>query len=326
MKTRSISLLAASLLVLTVSQSVSAQENAGADAEQAAPAEETAPAEEAAPVEEAAPAEEAAPSEEAAPAEAAPSEATAPAEEAAAADAEPKIGPGGKPLREDYPGTEESLQARMDTQRIEGLTFNEGESADEVYDLRIRELETKVDDLKETVFRSKSRIVLLKETVLNGTIAGSRAVVSHLNELGATYELQRAFYSLDGARIFNEKDTTGALDDKDHIEVYKGSISPGTHRISVLMELQGSGFNLFSYMDGYKFSVQDSCEFTAQEGRSVIVQVRLYEKGGAFSSYEESLGIDCSVSLVDLSQTDLVDEEQADAAGGTVATTPDESP
>ncbi|MFU8806709.1 MAG: hypothetical protein ACNA8W_23070, partial [Bradymonadaceae bacterium] len=84
------------------------------------------------------------------------------------------IGPGGTPLRTDYPGTEASLQPRMDTDRIEGLEFGEGGSA-EAYDLRVKELETKIDDLKEKVFRSKSRIVLLKETVLSGNLAGSRA-------------------------------------------------------------------------------------------------------------------------------------------------------
>ncbi|AWV89796.1 hypothetical protein [Bradymonas sediminis] len=324
MKKRSISLLAASLLVLTVSQSASAQETPDAQAEQAAPAssEETAVAQ----AQDEAPAsddaEQDAPAEDAQSAEAAPSAAAvgeAPA-------AEPLTGPGGKPLREDYPGTEESKRARMDTERIEGLTFNEGETAEDVYDLRIRELETKVDDLKETVFRSKTRIVLLKETVLNSTISGSRAIVSHQNELGNTYVLEHALYSLDGARIFNEKDKDGTLSDRGQFDVFKGAIAPGTHRISVMMELKGSGYKLFNYMDGYKFRVQDSCEFTAQEGRGVTVKVRLYEKGGALTSYEDRLGVDCTVNLVALSEAEVVDakaEVSTDPAAAAVESAPD---
>lgn len=319
MKTRSISLLAASLLVLVAGQTATA-------VAQEQPAQDSAPQAEAQ-------AAEAQVDDQASQAQAddqaaddqAGSEAAGdvadggqPAKSAAppvvsAPKSGPKLGPGGKPLREDYPGTEESKQARMATERIEGLAFNEGETADEAYDLRIRDLETKVDDLKETVFRSKSRIVLLKETVLNGTVAGSRAIVNHVNELGSTYVLRRAMYSLDGARIFNEQGSKGGLGDRAKIEVFKGSVTPGTHRISVLMELQGSGYNVFSYMDGYKFSVQDSCEFTAQEGSSAMVQVRLYEKGGAFSRYEDSLGIECSVNLVELSKSGWVEEATADA-------------
>lgn len=239
-------------------------------------------------------------------------EADAEAEAEAAESGEPTMGPGGKPLRDDYPGTPESKKARMDTDRIEGLTFDEDDGAEEVHDLRIRELETKVDDLKETVFRSKSRIVLLKETVLSGSIAGSRAIVNHVNELGGSYQLRRALYSMDGSRIFNEQDEKGGLSGRSKIEVYKGSISPGTHRLSVMMDLQGSGYGMFSYMDGYNFSVQDSCEFTAQEGRNALIQVRLYEKGGAFSRYEDRLGIDCSVNMVDLSRGEWGEDEAAE--------------
>src|SRR5690554_4780727 len=313
MKKRSLSWLAASLLVLTVSQSASAQDTPDVEAEQAAPAspEDTAAKPAADEAQATDDVEQDAPAEDIAAADA--TAADAPSAETGvndAAQAGPVTGPGGKPLREDYPGTEESKQARMDTERIEGLTFNEGETADDVYDLRIRELETKVDDLKETVFRSKTRIVLLKETVLNGTISGSRAIVSHLNELGSTYVLEHALYSLDGSRIFNEQNKNGSLSDQSQFDVYKGAITPGTHRISVLMELKGSGYKLFNYMDGYKFRIQDSCEFTAQEGRGVTVQVRLYEKGGALANYEDRLGVDCTVNLVALSEAEVLDANE----------------
>src|SRR5690606_10334810 len=58
---------------------------------------------------------------------------------------EPVLGPGGRPLRTDYPGTEESLQPRMNTARIEGLPLEDGQRPEDIYDLRVRELETKID-------------------------------------------------------------------------------------------------------------------------------------------------------------------------------------
>ncbi|MGM0558473.1 MAG: hypothetical protein ACQEVA_18960 [Myxococcota bacterium] len=218
---------------------------------------------------------------------------------------EPKTGPGGRPLREDYPGTEESKQERMDTDKIEGLEFEEGQTPEDVYDMRIRELETRVDDLKEKVFQSKSRIVLLKETVLSGNISGSRAVVTHNTDLGGAYEVVRVLYSLDGARVYNESDEGGSLSDKDNFEVYNGSISPGNHKLSILLELKGSGFGVFSYMEGYKFRIKDSCSFKAQSGKNTIVDVKLYDRGRGKYEYEERPSIRCSVSSVDYASEEI---------------------
>lgn len=344
MKTRSIACLAASLLMLTVSTPGYSQDGAAAAQDGAAQdgaeqggsgnATDEATSEEAAadgaeqtdqPAEDGAASDEAAGGEEAAAAEGA-DQAGEPVDGAQAnAEGDAKgdkatTGPGGKPLREDYPGTDESKKSRMDTERIEGLQFDEGDKSDEEYDTRIRELETKVDDLKEKVFRSKSRIVLLKETVLTGNLAGSRAIVSHINDLGGAYQLKRAHYTLDGSRIYNRKDQSGDLDDEEKVELYNGSISPGSHRVSILLELKGSGYGLFSYMDSYKFTIKDSCEFTAQEGRSAIVKVRLFDKGGAFSSYEERPGIECVLSSVKLTGKGLdegekKDKDQPDSSG-----------
>jgi hypothetical protein len=341
MKTRSIAFLAASLLTLSVSQIGFAQEDtepnpdeaeAAASADSPGQGDAETEGEESAPDEGDEAPDDATQSEAAesdAPEESAPEGASATGEddqsesaqsksaqsesaqsESAQSKSDSKTGPGGKPLRDDYPGTEESKKSRMDTDRIEGLAFEEGETSDEVYDVRIRELETKVDDLKEKVFRSKSRIVLLKETVLTGNLAGSRAIVSHENDLGGAYVLKRAHYSLDGSRVFNKSDED--LDDTDKFELYNGSVTPGKHRVSILLELQGTGYGMFSYMEGYKFTIKDSCEFSAQEGRGAVLKVRLIDRGGAFSSYEERPGIECVVSSVKLSGDGL----EADKEGG----------
>src|SRR5262245_53288358 len=70
------------------------------------------------------------------------------------------------------------------------------------YTVRLHDLERRVNELKERIFRSKARLNLLKETVLHGVIAGSRAVIMHRNEMGNTYTLIRLTYALDGAEIF----------------------------------------------------------------------------------------------------------------------------
>ena len=213
-------------------------------------------------------------------------------------------GPGGRPLRTDYPGTEESLQPRMDTRGLDGVERLEGEEAAEVYDLRVRELETQIDDLKERVFRSKSRIVLLKETVLAENLAGSRAVISFENNLGTAYRVERGIFSIDGSRVFTSTDTD-ALRTRDGLEVFSGPLTPGTHTVSVSLGMRGSGYGLFSYARGYEFDLRFSCQFTAEEGRTTLVAVRTFRGGNVFTAHEERPTGICHVSMTELTVDQL---------------------
>ena len=226
-----------------------------------------------------------------------------PSEAESAEEGDAVRGPGGAPLRTDYPGTEESLQPRMDTGRIDGLDVPEGSDPDEVYDLRVRELETEIDDLKERVFRSKSRIALLRETVLSENLAGSRAVLTFINDLGRRYTVERAIFSVDGSQVFSSIDPNGRFDDE--VEIFSGPMTPGTHTVSVTLGLRGSGYGVFSYARGYQFDLRFSCQFTAEEGRTTLVTVRSYKSGNALTAHEERPDGVCQVRLVELDVADL---------------------
>ncbi len=220
------------------------------------------------------------------------------AEPAAAAEGEEVLGPGGKPLRTDYPGTEESLKARMETEQIEGLEVDP-DQAQAAYGLRIRELETKIDDLKEKVFQSKTRIVLLRETLLSGNLAGARAIIVHKTELGSAWKLQQAYYALDGTKLINRTDEAGELSDKRVFEVYDGSVAPGAHNLSVLVKYQGTNVGLFPYFKGYEGDIKSSCEFRAEEGKVAQVRVRVIPVGGAAESIEKRPNIECEVEYLE---------------------------
>jgi hypothetical protein len=147
------------------------------------------------------------------------------------------------------------------------------------YTVRLHDLERRVDELKEQIFRSKARLNLLKETVLHGVIAGSRAVITHRNEMGGMYTPIRYVYSLDGQEIYSKNDESGKLGDQKEIEVFNGSITPGNHTLSVQMVYQGNGYGVFSYLKGYKFIAKSSRTFTAAEGKQLQMKVVGFEKG-----------------------------------------------
>lgn len=223
----------------------------------------------------------------------------------------PVLGPGGRELRTDYPGVDDAMKARMDVESLQGIDTPD-KAPKEVYDLRVRELETRIDDLKAKVFRSKSRIVLLRETLLGGKTAASRAVIVHKDQLGSSYKLRRALYRLDGNTLLNELDRDGSLSEKENIELYSGSIGPGTHNLTVYLEYQGNS-SMFSYFQGYDFTLQKSCKFTVEQGKTSNVSVIPHEKGNATTQVQDRPDVRCESTVTEIRSEELLKEQDKDA-------------
>jgi len=155
------------------------------------------------------------------------------------------------------------------------------------YGVRLRDLEHSVNELKEQIFRSKARLSLLAETVLQGVVAGAQAHIVHENKMGNSYKLVKILYALDGAPILNKADEEGELGEREQFDIYNGSIVPGEHTLSVQLEYRGHGYGIFSYLKGYRFKVSSSHTFTAAEGKITTLRVVGFEQGGPTAPLEE---------------------------------------
>ena len=174
-------------------------------------------------------------------------------------------------------------------------------NASAAYNVKLHDLERKVNELKEQVFRSKARLNLLKEAVLHGVIAGAQSAIVFKNEMGGMYVPVRYTFSLDGTEIFTKSDESGKLGDQKEMEIYNGSITPGNHTLSVQLVYQGNAYGVFSYLKGYKFTARSSHTFTAAEGKQLQIKVVGYEKGNPVTTdpvdrpavdFRESIGGD----------------------------------
>jgi hypothetical protein len=166
-----------------------------------------------------------------------------------------------------------------------GVSASGRDGADINYELRLRELEDRLNELKEDIFRSKSRLFLLREQILQSEIGGSRAVLTHVNSLSATYRIMQVSYVLDGEPVFSATmDTTDLNGD---IEVYSGAILPGPHNLAVEFVLQGNDYGVFTYMDGYEIPVRSSFQFEVEEGQTVELDIAIEETGGPNRPLEE---------------------------------------
>jgi hypothetical protein len=155
------------------------------------------------------------------------------------------------------------------------------------YEIRVHETEEKVSDLKEKVFRSKARLLLLKEALVGGAFGSSKAVIIHRNEMGNFLKLQQASYSLDGISIFNRTDSDGTLSSQKEFEIFNQPLAPGSHTLSVLLVYRGEGFDVFDYLDKYTFKIKSSTTFTIEDGKILQVRVVGYEKGGPLVKLED---------------------------------------
>lgn len=163
----------------------------------------------------------------------------------------------------------------------------EGEDLGVVYNRKLKGIEERVNSLKEKVFRSKSRLLLLRETVLHGVVSGAKAVLFHVNQLGSSYTLESVTYFLDGSKIYSRADASGDLSKKEEIKIFEGNIPPGNHSVTVNLVLRGNGFGVFSYLNAYKFKVQHSYNFIAEEGKVSRLRIISYEKNGLMRDFKD---------------------------------------
>ena len=148
------------------------------------------------------------------------------------------------------------------------------------YAVRLKDLEQRIDELKEQIRRSHTRLSLLTDTILSGGLAGSRSELQFQNDMSSAFKLVRALFVLDGAVQYNKSDDTGALAEQKEIPIFSGSIPPGDHTVQILLQFQGNGYGVFSYLKGYHFEARSSHSFTAVEGKTITMQIIAYEKGG----------------------------------------------
>ena len=168
------------------------------------------------------------------------------------------------------------------------------------YSVRLRDLEARVDELKDQIRRSHTRLALLSDTILSGGAAGSRAEVLFKNEMSSAFKLTRALFVVDGAVQYNRTDESGALADQKEIPIFQGSKPPGDHTVQVVLNFQGNGYGVFTYLRGYKFEVKSAHSFTAVEGKTLALVATALEKGGVTTPLEQRPTIEWQEKIASL--------------------------
>lgn len=152
------------------------------------------------------------------------------------------------------------------------------EPGTQAYKHKLRALEERVVNLKEKIFRTKTRLLLLKERILNDVIAEARLVVHHLDDMGGSFKPVQVYYRLDGEDLKLLDNATGALNTEDPVEIFAGNVAPGNHNLQVEMVYRGDS-TVFTYMNDYVFKLRANYTFYATKGKITTVTSKGYLKG-----------------------------------------------
>ncbi|MDO9018490.1 MAG: hypothetical protein Q8S73_38130 [Deltaproteobacteria bacterium] len=152
----------------------------------------------------------------------------------------------------------------------------------------LREIDGEMTSLSNDLTAAHTRLQQLTATVLSQVGGGgAQLIIEHQNDMGSTFRLARATYSLDGSTIGTRTDEGGSLAEQRTFPVFDGRITSGEHTLTVSLEYQGNGFGIFSYIRGYTFRARSVQAFSVPEGRALRLTVVGYERGGATTAVEE---------------------------------------
>ncbi len=178
--------------------------------------------------------------------------------------------------------------------------MREMQEADATYRAKIRGLEEKVNELKESIFRSKAKLMMLTEQVTGGLSTSAKLLLLHENQMGSGYALVQRHFFLDGMPLHQDADDTGErFKNEGEIIIFDGPIVEGTHTLTVSLVYRGEGAGLFSYLDGYAFHLKDSFTFTTEQGKITTNKVVGFEKGDFTTSYVERPALRLDSEIVD---------------------------
>lgn len=180
-----------------------------------------------------------------------------------------------------------------------------GKTVEETHILKLRDLESRIDELKEQIRRSHARLSLLSETLLSGGLGGARADLVFKNQMSNAFRIRRILVVLDGAVQYKKQDETDELSNQKEIPVFTGPIPPGDHTLQVVVGMQGHGYGVFSYLKAFKPEVKHTRSFTVEEGKAIRIEITAWEKGSATTPLEQRPALRLTEKIVDRREAEL---------------------
>jgi hypothetical protein len=105
--------------------------------------------------------------------------------------------------------------------------------------------------------------------------------------MGKRFRLVEIRVVMDGQELSHRLAAKGTELDAQQ-RLYEGDVTPGLHNLTVTLSYEGRNTGPFTYLDDYKFRLESTGTFMAQEvGRPASIEVLAYQKPGATVPVEQ---------------------------------------
>ncbi len=146
------------------------------------------------------------------------------------------------------------------------------------FEVRIRDLEARVEEMKASIQRIGCRM----PSMTFG--AGGLEIVVE-NQLPGEFSVVRATVVLDGAVAYSLADAHGLPETS--VPAFRGPISYGEHTLEVAFGVEGAGFGVLTYMKSFHLAMTDHLTFSPAEGKNLRLTVTAYDRGGVTAALSE---------------------------------------
>jgi hypothetical protein len=153
------------------------------------------------------------------------------------------------------------------------------------YEVHLRDLQERVEQIKEQVRRMQIRDKLLADSMPSGLVAGTPVEIDLRDRTTGAFVVTGVRVWIDDQLVYDRSDEQGALGSLRAVMAYSGVAPAGEHTARVVVRLAGNGAVL-PYMRAYHFEVTDERRFVAIEGRPTTVTIGAYERGGVTTPFE----------------------------------------
>lgn len=163
-----------------------------------------------------------------------------------------------------------------------------GMSSDREFRQNLKDLENRIESLKERVIETKSRLLNYSQKVAKGFAAGTQVALQLQNDLGGDFQVEKISFFLDGHQVYLKE--FDLEDPVIELDVYRGSVLPGRHRIDVELIVRGDE-GMFDFGHGARLKLESGEYFNANEGKVLQIELVMFDRGGVFKKIDSRPGM-----------------------------------
>jgi hypothetical protein len=99
--------------------------------------------------------------------------------------------------------------------------------------------------------------------------------------------------AMDGHPIANKRSVEG-FDTKEPLPVYGGDLAAGQHRLNLIITFIGDS-KVFSYLEGYKFTVKHNATIKTHEGKTSRIVISVIQRGNMTQDWKDRVALKVDV-------------------------------